>query len=57
MRIMELKDNNRIRLLQLDETQMAELAQFLKNLYPIIEMNFEVADKDGLESGQMNRTH
>lgn len=49
--ILELEDEDRIRLLQLDESQMADVARFC-NRYPNIEMNFEVADKDRLQSGQ-----
>lgn len=49
--ILELEDDDRIRLLQLDESQMADVARFC-NRYPNIEMNFEVADKDRVQSGQ-----
>lgn len=49
--ILELEDDDRIRLLQLDETQMADVARFC-NRYPNIEMNFEVADQDRVQSGK-----
>lgn len=49
--ILELDDEVRVRLLQLDEGQMADVARFC-NRYPNIEMNFEVADKDRVQSGQ-----
>lgn len=49
--ILELEDDDRIRLLQLDESQMADVARFC-NRYPNIEMSYEVADKDRLQSGQ-----
>lgn len=48
--IMELEDDDRIRLLQLSEEQMADVARFC-NRYPNIEMNFEVVDKDRINSG------
>lgn len=48
--ILELEDDNRIRLLQLDESQMADVARFC-NRYPNIEMNYEVAEKDRIKSG------
>lgn len=48
--IMELEDEDRIKLLQLSETQMADVARFC-NRYPNIELNFEVADKDKIHSG------
>lgn len=49
--ILELEDDDRIRLLQLDENQMADVARFC-NRYPNIEMNFEVADKDRIQTAQ-----
>lgn len=48
--IMELEDADRTRLLQLTDTQMADVARFC-NRYPNIEMNFEVVDKDRINSG------
>lgn len=48
--IMELEDDDRTRLLQLDNAQMADVARFC-NRYPNIEMSFEVLDKDRINSG------
>lgn len=48
--IMELEDVDRTRLLQLTDVQMADVARFC-NRYPNIEMNFEVVDKDRINSG------
>lgn len=48
--IMELEDDERIKLLQLNDQQMADVARFC-NRYPNIEMNFEVLDKDKIHSG------
>lgn len=48
--IMELEDDDRSRLLQLSDAQMADVARFC-NRYPNIEMNFEVVDKDRINSG------
>lgn len=48
--IMELEDENRAKLLQMSDAQMADVARF-SNRYPNIEMNFEVADKDKIHSG------
>lgn len=47
---MELEDDDRSRLLQLTDAQMADVARFC-NRYPNIEMNFEVLDKDRINSG------
>lgn len=49
--IMELEDDDRSRLLQLSDSQMADVARFC-NRYPNIEMSFEVADEDRIHSGQ-----
>lgn len=49
--IMELEDDDRISLLQLSESQMADVARFC-NRYPNIEMSYEVVDKDRIRSGQ-----
>lgn len=49
--IMELEDEDRTRLLQLTDAQMADVARFC-NRYPNIEMSFEVVDKDKINSGQ-----
>lgn len=48
--IMELDDEDRIRLLQLNDQQMSDVARFC-NRYPNIEMTFEVVDKDRIHSG------
>lgn len=48
--IMELEDEDRTSLLQLNDQQMADVARFC-NRYPNIEMNFEVVDKDKIHSG------
>lgn len=48
--IMELEDEDRSRLLQLSDLQMADVARFC-NRYPNIEMSFEVVDKDKIRSG------
>lgn len=48
--IMELEDEDRSRLLQLSDAQMADVARFC-NRYPNIEMSFEVVDKDKIRSG------
>lgn len=47
---MELEDEDRSRLLQLSDAQMADVARFC-NRYPNIEMNFEVVEKDRINSG------
>lgn len=48
--IMELEDEDRTTLLQLNDQQMADVARFC-NRYPNIEMNFEVVDKEKINSG------
>nr|XP_022917935.1 putative U5 small nuclear ribonucleoprotein 200 kDa helicase isoform X2 [Onthophagus taurus] len=48
--IMELEDDDRSKLLQLSDTQMADVARFC-NRYPNIEMTYEVLDKDKIHSG------
>ncbi|KAI8036698.1 hypothetical protein M5D96_010499 [Drosophila gunungcola] len=48
--IMELEDEDRTRLLQLSDLQMADVARFC-NRYPNIELNYEVVDKDRINSG------
>lgn len=48
--IMELEDEDRTRLLQLSDIQMADVARFC-NRYPNIEMSFEVVDKERINSG------
>ncbi len=46
--IMELEDDERNGLLQLDDVQMADVARFC-NRYPNIELNFEVENKDSIK--------
>jgi len=48
--IMELEDDDRTKLLQLTDAQMADVARFC-NRYPNIEMSYEVQDKDRIHSG------
>lgn len=48
--IMELEDEDRSRLLQLTDQQMADVARFC-NRYPNIEMSFEIVDKERIHSG------
>ncbi|XP_044756152.1 putative U5 small nuclear ribonucleoprotein 200 kDa helicase [Coccinella septempunctata] len=48
--IMELEDDDRAKLLQLSDAQMADVARFC-NRYPNIELTYEVADKDNIHSG------
>ncbi|CAH0553226.1 unnamed protein product [Brassicogethes aeneus] len=48
--IMELEDEARLKLLQLSDTQMADVARFC-NRYPNIELSYEVLDKDKIHSG------
>ncbi|KAJ9583779.1 hypothetical protein L9F63_021869 [Diploptera punctata] len=48
--IMELEDDDRSKLLQLTDGQMADVARFC-NRYPNIEMSYEVLDKDRIHSG------
>lgn len=47
---MELEDDDRSRLLQLNDDQMADVARFC-NRYPNIEINFKVEDKDRIRPG------
>lgn len=48
--IMELEDDDRSKLLQLSDSQMADVAKFC-NRYPNIELTYEVLDKDRIHSG------
>lgn len=48
--IMELEDEDRTKLLQLSDVQMADVARFC-NRYPNIEMSFEVVDRERIHSG------
>merc|ERR1719410_3994 len=49
--IMELEDEDRNKLLNMTDMQMADVARFC-NRYPNIELAYEVLDKDNLASGQ-----
>merc|ERR1712156_402959 len=49
--IMELEDEDRNKLLNMTDIQMADVARFC-NRYPNIELSYEVLDKDDLASGQ-----
>lgn len=46
--IMEMEDEDRTALLQLSDTQMADVARFC-NRYPNIELSYEVAEKDNIK--------
>ncbi|RZF42849.1 hypothetical protein LSTR_LSTR003673 [Laodelphax striatellus] len=48
--MMELEDDDRSKLLQLSDAQMADVARFC-NRYPNIELSYEVQDKDRISSG------
>ncbi|KAJ8939591.1 hypothetical protein NQ318_010598, partial [Aromia moschata] len=48
--IMELEDEDRSKLLQLSDAQMADVAKFC-NRYPNIELTYDVLDKDQIHSG------
>lgn len=48
--IMEMEDEDRTELLELTDSQMADVARFC-NRYPNIELSYEVADKDIIRSG------
>ncbi|KAK4881295.1 hypothetical protein RN001_004614 [Aquatica leii] len=48
--IMELEDEDRSKLLQLTDSQMADVARFC-NRYPNIELSYEVLEKDRIHSG------
>lgn len=47
---MELEDEDRLKLLQLSDNQLADVAKFC-NRYPNIELTYEVLDKDHIHSG------
>jgi pre-mRNA-splicing helicase BRR2 len=49
--VMELDDEDRNELLQLDDAKMADVARFC-NRYPNIELTYEVLEKQGIESGE-----
>lgn len=46
--IMEMEDEDRTSLLQLSDSQMADVARFC-NRYPNIELSYEVAEKDSIK--------
>ncbi|KAE8618809.1 hypothetical protein XENTR_v10009514 [Xenopus tropicalis] len=48
--IMEMEDEDRTELLQLSDSQMADVARFC-NRYPNIELSYEVAERDSIRSG------
>ncbi|KAL9982422.1 hypothetical protein ACROYT_G004461 [Oculina patagonica] len=48
--IMDLEDEERNKLLRLDDNQMQDVARFC-NRYPNIELSFEVHDKDSITAG------
>ncbi|KAL5015950.1 hypothetical protein ScPMuIL_005539 [Solemya velum] len=48
--VMEMEDDDRNQMLQLSETQMADVARFC-NRYPNIELTYEVQEKDNIQSG------
>ncbi|OWK10391.1 hypothetical protein Celaphus_00005853, partial [Cervus elaphus hippelaphus] len=48
--IMEMEDEERNALLQLSDSQIADVARFC-NRYPNIELSYEVVDKDAIRSG------
>lgn len=47
---MEMEDEERNALLQLTDSQIADVARFC-NRYPNIELSYEVVDKDSIRSG------
>ena len=51
--IMEMDDDERNSLLQLSESEMADVARFC-NRYPNIELTYEVQDKDRLKRSMLN---
>ncbi|KAK6638558.1 DEIH-box ATPase [Polyplax serrata] len=48
--IMELEDDDRIKLLQLTDAQMVDVARFC-NRYPNIELTYEIQNKDKIHTG------
>lgn len=48
--VMELDDEERTKLLKVEDSQMADVARFC-NRYPNIELSYEVEDKDGIKAG------
>jgi len=49
---MELDDEVRNEFLQLNETQMADVAKFC-NQYPNVDVKYEIEDKDNIKSGNL----
>ena len=49
--IMELEDEERNKLLNMSDVEMADVARFC-NRYPNIELAYDVLDKEGLQSGK-----
>ncbi|GIY38375.1 u5 small nuclear ribonucleoprotein 200 kDa helicase [Caerostris extrusa] len=49
--VMELEDEDRNKLLQLNDAQMADVARFC-NRYPNIELSYEVQNKENIKSGE-----
>lgn len=47
---MELEDEDRTKLLQLNDAQMADVARFC-NRYPNIELHYEIQDKNRIRPG------
>ncbi|KAL1138953.1 hypothetical protein AAG570_009015 [Ranatra chinensis] len=48
--LMELDDEDRVKLLQLSDSQMVDVARFC-NRYPNIELTYEIQEKDRIKSG------
>lgn len=47
--IMDLEDEDRVKLIPLDDAKMMDVARFC-NRYPNIELNYELVDKDNIET-------
>ncbi|XP_014247747.1 putative U5 small nuclear ribonucleoprotein 200 kDa helicase [Cimex lectularius] len=54
--LMELDDDDRVKLLQLTNAQMVDVAKFC-NRYPNIELTYEVQNKDKIKSGNIVNIH
>lgn len=50
--LMEMEDEDRSSLLQLNETEMTDVARFC-NRYPNIELTYDLEDKDNVRSGEI----
>lgn len=48
---MELEDEDRVKLLQMTDSQMTDVANFC-NRYPNIDINYEINNKDKITSGR-----